>query len=154
MDRAKQFGWLVALSLLIFSSTAGADWSAINMREGVTEISRQVYELHMIIFAICVVIGILVFGTMIVSMLMHRKSIGAKPASYHDNTRVEILWTIIPIIILVAMAIPATTTLNAMYDSGEPDIDIEVRGFQWKWQYTYLSDDPTQEVKFMSSLLT
>jgi cytochrome c oxidase subunit 2 len=154
MDRAKQFGWLVALSLLMVSSTAGADWSAVNMREGVTEISRQVYELHMIIFAICVVIGILVFGTMIVSMLMHRKSIGAKPAGFHDNTRIEILWTIIPIIILIAMAIPATTTLNAMYDPGEPDIDIEVRGFQWKWQYTYLSDDPTQEVKFMSSLLT
>ena len=125
MDQAKQVGWLVALSLVLFSSTAGADWSSLNMREGVTEISRQVYELHMTIFAVCVVIGILVFGTMIVSMLMHRKSLGAVPATFHDNTKIEILWTIIPIIILVVMAVPATNTLNAMYDSSDPDIDIE-----------------------------
>jgi len=154
MDKAKQFGWLVALPVLLFSSTAGADWSSLNMREGVTEISRQVYELHMIIFGVCVVIGIIVFGTMIVSMLMHRKSLGARPATFHDNPRLEILWTIIPIVILLSMAIPATSTLNAMYDPGEPDLDIEIRGFQWKWQYTYLSDNPAEEVKFMSTLLT
>lgn len=154
MNRAKQFGWPAISSLLLFSSAAMADWSALNMREGVTEISREVHELHMIIFGVCVVIGIIVFGAMIISMLMHRKSIGAEPASFHDNTRLEILWTIIPIIILVSMAVPATTTLNAMYDSGEPELDIEVRGYQWKWQYTYLSDDPAREVKFMSTLLT
>ncbi len=154
MERAKQFVWPVALMSLLYSGAATASWSALNMREGVTEISRQVYSLHMIIFLVCVVIGVIVFGVMIVSMLMHRKSLGVTPATFHDNTRLEILWTVIPIVILLVMAVPATTTLNAMYDAGEPDIDIEVRGYQWKWQYTYLDDDPMKEVKFMSALLT
>ncbi|MFT4676091.1 MAG: cytochrome c oxidase subunit 2 [Patiriisocius sp.] len=153
MDKGKQHGWLVALSLLFGAGNAHADWT-VNMREGVTEMSRQIYDLHMVIFWVCVVIGVLVFGVMLISMLMHRKSIGAKPASFHDNTTIEIAWTIIPVIILVVMAIPATTTLNAMYDIGDSDIDIEVRGFQWKWQYTYINDDPAKEVKFMSALLT
>jgi cytochrome c oxidase subunit 2 len=153
MDKGKQHGWLVALSLLFGAGNAHADWT-VNMREGVTEMSRQIYDLHMVIFWVCVVIGVLVFGVMLISMLMHRKSIGAKPASFHDNTTIEIAWTVIPVIILVVMAIPATTTLNAMYDIGDSDIDIEVRGFQWKWQYTYINDDPAKEVKFMSALLT
>jgi cytochrome c oxidase subunit 2 len=153
MDKGKQHGWLVALSLLFGAGNAHADWT-VNMREGVTEMSRQIYDLHMVIFWVCVVIGVLVFGVMLVSMLTHRKSIGAKPASFHDNTTIEIAWTVIPVIILVVMAIPATTTLNAMYDIGDSDIDIEVRGFQWKWQYTYINDDPAKEVKFMSALLT
>jgi cytochrome c oxidase subunit 2 len=124
------------------------------MRQGVTEISQKVYELHMLITGVCVVIGIVVFGAMIVSMLIHRKSLGAEPADFHDNTKLEILWTVVPIFILLGMAIPATSTLTAMYDAGDSDIDIAVVGYQWKWQYTYLDDDPTQEVKFMSSLLT
>ncbi len=153
MDKGKQHGWLVALSLLFGAGNAHADWT-VNMRQGVTEMSRQVYDLHMTIFWVCVVIGVLVFGVMLISMLMHRKSLGAVPASFHDNTTIEIAWTVIPVIILVAMAIPATTTLNAMYDIGESDLDIEVRGYQWKWQYTYINDDPAKEVKFMSALLT
>jgi len=154
MENTKHYRWLLALPLLLLSLSAGADWSAINMTEGVTEISRKVYELHMIIFAICVVIGIVVFGAMIVSMLMHRKSLGVKPATFHENTRIEIIWTIIPILILLGMAWPATDTLQAMYDAGESELDIEVRGYQWKWKYTYLGEDPTQEVSFMSNLLT
>ncbi len=153
MKKAKQMNWLVALSLLLSSSWVQADW-AVNMREGVTAISRDVYSLHMIIFWVCVVIGVLVFGVMILSMLMHRKSLGVKPADFHHSTKLEIVWTIIPVVILVVMAIPSTTTLNAMYDAGDADIDIEVRGLQWKWQYTYLNDDPEKEVKFISSLLT
>ena len=88
------------------------------------------------------------------SMLMHRKSLGAVPATFHENTRVEVLWTVIPIIILVALAIPSTKTLRSMYETGNSDVDIMVRGFQWKWQYTYLDDDPEREVQFMSSMLT
>jgi cytochrome c oxidase subunit II len=153
MEKAKQSRWLVALSLLLSSSMVYADWT-VNMRQGVTAISREIYELHMLIFWVCVVIGVLVFGVMIISMLLHRKSVGAVSADFHDNTTVEILWTVIPVIILLAMAVPATTTLNKMYDPGEAAIDIEVRGLQWKWQYTYLNDDPTKEVKFVSSLLT
>lgn len=153
MEKAKQSRWLVALSLLLSSSMVYADWT-VNMRQGVTAISREIYELHMLIFWVCVVIGVLVFGVMIISMLLHRKSVGAVSADFHDNTTVEILWTVIPVIILLAMAVPATTTLNKMYDPGEAAIDIEVRGLQWKWQYTYLNNDPTKEVKFVSSLLT
>ena len=153
MKKAKQGNWLVALSLLLSSSWAHADWT-VNMREGVTAISRDVYSLHMIIFWVCVVIGVLVFGVMILSMLMHRKSLGVKPADFHHSTKLEIIWTIIPVVILVVMAIPSTATLTAMYDASDADIDIEVRGLQWKWQYTYLNDDPEKEVKFISSLLT
>lgn len=153
MDKAKHYRWLIALWLFMTSSLAGADW-AVNMRKGVTEISRDVYELHMIIIGICVVIGIVVFGIMLVSMLMHRKSLGAKPATFHENTRLEIVWTIIPIFILIAIAWPATTTLRAMYDTGESELDIKVTGYQWKWQYTYMNDDPAKEVEFMSSMRT
>jgi cytochrome c oxidase subunit 2 len=91
---------------------------------------------------------------MIVSMLLHRKSRGAVPATFHDSTAVEIGWTLAPIVILVILAVPATSTLNSMYDASDSEIDIEVRGLQWKWQYTYLNDDPAKEVKFISSLLT
>ena len=153
MNRVKRM-WHVGLSLLLFSHAALADWSALNLRQGVTEISRGVYDLHMIIFYICCVIGVVVFGAMIISMLMHRKSVGAEPATFHENTKLEILWTVIPIVILVGMAVPATSTLREMYEAGDADISIEVRGYQWKWQYTYLNDDPRQEVQFMSALLT
>ena len=146
--------WFAVAPLLLLSNAALADWSAVNMRQGVTEISRGVYDLHMIIFYVCCVIGVIVFGTMIVSMLMHRKSIGAEPATFHENTRLEVIWTVIPIVILVVMAIPATSTLRDMYEAGESDLDIEVRGYQWKWQYTYLNDDPAKEIQFMSALRT
>lgn len=154
MDRAKHIRWLSILPLALVSSLANAGWKDVNMTEGVTEISRQVYSLHMYITWICVFIGVIVFGVMIFSMLMHRKSLGAQPASFHENTKLEIFWTIIPFAFLLAIAWPATTTLRAMYDAGDSDLDIEVRGYQWKWQYTYLEDDSSKEVKFMSSLLT
>ena len=153
MNRMKRM-WQVGLSLLLLSNVALADWSAINMQEGVTEISRTVYDLHMLIFYICCAIGVVVFGAMIISMLMHRKSIGAKPATFHESTKLEFAWTIVPIVILLAMAVPATSTLRDMYEPGESDLDIEVRGYQWKWQYTYLDDDPAKEIKFMSALRT
>jgi cytochrome c oxidase subunit 2 len=146
--------WQAGLSLLLFSNVAHAGWSDVNMTQGVTEISRTVYDLHMLIFYICCVIGVVVFGVMIISMLMHRKSLGAKPASFHESTRLEIAWTVVPIVILLAMAVPATSTLRDMYEAGESDLDIEVRGYQWKWQYTYLDDDPAKEIQFMSALRT
>ena len=153
MNRVKRM-WQFGLSLLLFSNVALADWSDVNLREGVTEISRSVYDLHMIVFWVCCVIGVVVFGIMIISMLLHRKSLGAVPATFHESTKLEIVWTIIPIVILLVMAVPTTSTLRDMYDAGEPDIDIEVRGYQWKWQYTYLNEDPEKEVKFMSALRT
>jgi len=153
MDKAKQGKWLVALSLLLSSSWVDAAWT-MNMRQGVTAISRDVYSLHMLIFWVCVGIGVLVFGVMILSMLMHRKSLGVKPATFYHSTKMEIVWTTLPVLILLLIAVPSTRTLSAMYDSSNADLDIEVRGLQWKWQYTYLNDDPQKEVKFISTLLT
>lgn len=153
MRRANPIHWSAGLVMLFSGDAAMADWT-LNMTQGVTEISRQVYNLHMIFFIVCVVIGIIVFGAMIVSMVLHRKSRGAVSATFHENTRLEYLWTVAPIFILIAMVLPATSTLRDMYDASESDIDIEVRGIQWKWQYTYLNDDPAKEVRFVSNLST
>lgn len=118
---------------------AQADWE-VNMAPGVTDISQSIYGLHMIIFYICVAIGIVVFAIMFWSIFAHRKSRGAKAANFHESTSVEIAWTVIPMLILVAMAIPATGTLVEMYDTTEADIDIKITGYQWRWQYEYMDD--------------
>lgn len=128
---------------------ARADWT-LNMRPGVTGISHEIFSLHMTILWVCVAIGVVVFGVMFWSILAHRKSQGHKPANFHENTVVEIIWTIIPFVILVAMAIPATATLITMYDTRDADLDIRVTGYQWKWQYEYLDED----VGFFSNLAT
>jgi len=125
---------------LLSPTVVMADWT-MNMSPGVTGISNQIYSLHMTILWICVAIGVVVFGVMFWSIFAHRKSQGAKPANFHENTWVEILWTIIPLAILVAMAIPATATLVEMYDTTESDIDIKVTGYQWRWRYEYINDD-------------
>ncbi|GAB3371361.1 cytochrome c oxidase subunit II [Azotobacter armeniacus] len=120
------------------------------MRPGATEVSRSIFDLHMTIFWICVVIGVLVFGAMFWSMFAHRRSRRPQPAHFHENTRVEVLWTVIPLLILIAMAVPATRTLIHIYDPSEPDLDIQVTGYQWKWHYKYLGED----VEFFSNLST
>lgn len=144
---------LALAPISLCAATAWADW-AVNMPQGVTDISHKIYDLHMIIFWVCVVIGILVFGVMIISILLHRKSRGAKPADFHESTRVEIVWTVIPFLILIGMAIPATSTLRAIYDASDAAMDIEIRGYQWKWQYTYMSDGEDEQVSFFSNLST
>lgn len=133
--------------LMALTGTALSDY-ALNMTTGVTETSRQVYDLHMIILWVCVVIGIIVFGAMIYSIIYHRKSKGAVAAQFHESTKMEIVWTIIPIIILVSMAIPATTTLLAMTNTSDADMSIKITGHQWKWQYDYIEDD----ISFVSNL--
>jgi cytochrome c oxidase subunit II len=133
---------------------AGASADALNMPRGVTEISGTIYDLHMLILWICVVIGIVVFGAMFWSLIHHRKSAGFKPATFHESTKLEIAWTLVPTLILVAMAYPATTALIAMYDTGGEDLAIEVRGYQWRWQYKYLDDDLNSQFGFFSSLST
>jgi cytochrome c oxidase subunit 2 len=120
------------------------------MAPGATKVSNAVFDLHMTIFWICVVIGIVVFGAMFWSMIVHRRSTGQTAAHFHENTTVEILWTIVPLLILVAMAIPATKTLIEMYDNTESDLDIQITGYQWKWHYKYLG----QDVEFFSNLAT
>ncbi|WP_230409297.1 cytochrome c oxidase subunit II [Zooshikella harenae] len=140
---------LLGLGLLWCTGYAQADW-ATNMREGVTAVSQSIYNLHMTIFWICVVIGIIVFGVMFWSMLMHRKSRGAKPATFHENTLVEIIWTTIPFLILVFMAIPASKTLIEAYNADEAEIDIKITGYQWKWKYDYLNE----KIGYFSNLST
>jgi len=142
---------LVLLPLSASSMAEGGMWrEVINMTPGVTEVSRQIYDLHMIIFWISVVIGVLVFGVMFYSMIAHRKSKGYKPANFHESTAVEVAWTVIPALILIVMAIPATKVLINLYDTDDAELDIKVTGYQWKWQYEYLGED----VAFMSELST
>ncbi|WP_372875312.1 cytochrome c oxidase subunit II [Pseudomonas sp.] len=140
--------WMSLLLCLAFGS-AHAGWG-INMAPGATEVSRSVFDLHMTIFWICVVIGVVVFGAMFWSMLVHRRSTGQQPAHFHESTTVEILWTVVPLLILVGMAIPATKTLIEIYDNTESELDIQVTGYQWKWHYKYLG----QDVEFFSNLTT
>ena len=124
------------------------------MRQGVTEISRAIYDLHMLILWICVVIGVIVFGAMIWSLIYHRKSAGAEAAQFHESTRLEIAWTLVPTLILIAMAYPATQVLIAMYDTGGEALTVEVRGYQWKWQYKYLDEDYNSTFGFFSNMAT
>lgn len=134
---------------LLWSMGARAELG-LNMPRGVTSVSREVYDLHMLIFWICVVIAIGVFGVMFWSIFHHRKSRGVVPAQFHESTTVEIIWTVIPMLILVGMAIPATKTLVKMYDSREAELTVKVTGYQWRWQYDYLD----QNVGFLSVLST
>ncbi|MFI8610205.1 cytochrome c oxidase subunit II [Pseudomonas sp. NPDC077649] len=140
--------WMGLLLWLALGS-AHAEW-AVNMAPGVTEVSRSVFDLHMTIFWICVVIGVVVFGAMFWSMIVHRRATGQEPAHFHESTTVEILWTVVPLAILVLMAIPATKTLIEIYDTSESELDIQVTGYQWKWHYKYLG----QDVEFFSNLAT
>jgi len=130
--------------LLAASSTSVfAAYGDLNMTVGVTPISREAYELHMLILVICVIIGIIVFGAMFYSMLKHRKSVGHEPAQFHHSTKAEIIWTVIPCIILIGMAIPATSALINMEDTSDADITIKVTAYQWMWKYEYLDDGVT-----------
>lgn len=137
------------LSLLCVESAFAAEMP-LNMTQGVTEISQQVYDLHMTIFYICCGIGLVVFGAMFWSILRHRKAKGVQPAQFHESTKVELLWTAIPVLILIGMAVPATKTLLAMEDTSKADITIQITGSQWKWHYKYLE----YPVEFYSLLAT
>ena len=139
----------MGLLLWLMWGPAQAAWT-VNMAPGATHVSNAVFDLHMTIFWICVIIGVVVFGAMFWSMVIHRRSTGQQAAHFHEHTWVEILWTVVPFLILVAMAIPATKTLIDIYDASDSDIDIQVTGYQWKWHYKYLG----QDVEFFSNLST
>ena len=143
------YSLFLILTTLCIPQILNADWE-VNMTQGVTAIGQEIYGLHMIIFYICVAIAVVVFGIMFYSMIYHRKSLGATAKPFHESTVVELIWTAIPLVILIAMAIPATKTLSAMYDNSASDIDIKVTGYQWKWRYEYLN----QDLSFFSSLST
>lgn len=131
------FSGLPAMLALFWSGGANADY-ALNMPRGVTELSREFYDLHMMIFWICCAIAVLVFGIMFWSIFKFRKSRGAVAAQFHHSTRAELVWTVIPIIILIAMAVPATKSLIKMESTGDSDLTIKVTGHQWKWHYEYM----------------
>ena len=126
---------------------AAHEW---NLQTPVTPVARQMYDLHTFIFWICVVIFVGVFGVMFYSIFKHRKSVGHKAAQFHENTTVEVIWTVIPFLILLFMAFPATKTILAMKDTSAPDMTIKVTGYQWKWNYDYLQEG----IGFYSNLAT
>jgi cytochrome c oxidase subunit 2 len=147
MSKTRRLG---LLSLLLFISPS--TWAAytINMHPGVTSVSQDIFHLHMTIFWICVAMGLVVFSVMFYAIIYHRKSKGAVAAHFHESTTVEIIWTLIPFVILIAMAIPATKVLIRMSDTRDSEITIKITGYQWQWEYDYLG----QGVKYMSRLTT
>jgi len=138
------------LILSLYPSEVLSDWDALNMREGVTQVSRDVFELHMLIFYICVAIGAVVFSVMFYSLFRYTKKRNPNPSTFHESTKLEVAWTIIPFLVLIAMAVPASKTLTEIYDDEEGEINIQVVGYQWKWEYKYLEDD----INFFSNLST
>lgn len=138
---------LLGAALTFAPAAAMADYE-LNLHPGVTQISHEIYDLHMLVLWIVTIVGILVFGVMIYSIINHRKSKGATPATFHESTTVEVIWTIIPFVILVAIAVPATKTLLQMDDTSNSDVNIKVVGWQWKWEYDYVDNG----VKFFSNL--
>ena len=135
--------------LLLGAGNSYAEYP-INLTRGVTDISNKVFDLHMLIFWICVVACVLVFAVLIYSIFTHRKSKGAVAAEFHESTTVEIIWTTIPFLVLVAMAVPATTTLLELEDTRDSDLSIQITGYQWKWKYDYLDEG----ISFFSVLTT
>ena len=130
-----------ALMSLVPALAWAQDKAKWNMQEPHTSVAREMYDLHIIVLVICVVICVGVFGAMLYSIIYHRKSVGHKAAHFHENTTVEILWTVIPFFILIGMALPATKSVLSMRDTSAPDMTIKITGFQWKWGYEYLKGE-------------
>lgn len=142
---AAVMGLMVAGHASAYTNTSDG-W---NLPTGVTAIAKDVYHLHMVVFWVCVVIAVLVFGVMFYSVFAHRKSKGHQAANFHESTTVEIIWTIIPFVILIALAVPAAGILIKQETVGTADINIKVTGYQWKWQYEYLDNS---KISFFSTL--
>lgn len=145
---------MVFIVVGLLSGLASAEWQ-VNMTRGVTEISNDVYNLHMLIFIICCVVGVLVFGVMFYAMWAHRKSRGAVAETWDQNHKLEVVWTVIPLLILLGMAVPATITLAKIYaDDPQADVTVMIEGYQWRWRYTYIDDSAEAPVSFFSSMST
>ena len=150
INNLSKSGYTALLMLSLYPSKVFSDWDALNMREGVTQVSRDVFELHMLIFYICVAIGAVVFSVMFYSLFRYTKKRNPNPSTFHESTKLEVAWTVVPFLILIAMAVPASKTLTEIYDDEEGEINIQVVGYQWKWEYKYLEDD----INFFSNLST
>lgn len=148
----------IIVALAVLAAIIAATWlllvapgytgNGINMTPGVTQLSEEHFDLHMIVLWVCVVIGIAVFTVMFTSIILHRKSRGHDAAKFSHSTKAEIIWTIIPVLILVGMAIPATKALVLMEDFTGAEMTVKITGFQWRWKYEYLD----QDISFISSL--
>lgn len=125
----------------------------LGMQPPVTQIGAEVYSLHNWMMLVCLIIFIGVFGVMFYSVFRHRKSLGHKAATFHESTAVEIAWTVVPFLIVIGMALPATRTVIAMKDTSNPDLTIKVTGMQWKWGYDYLKGEG-EGISFLSALST
>jgi len=130
----------IALPGFLTAGSAFADWQ-LNMPTGVTELSAETHQIHMIIFWWCVGIAVVVFGAMIWSLILHRKSRGVKPATFSHSTTAEVIWTVIPVVILLIMAVPSAELMIKLEDTRDPDLTIVVTGYQWKWHYRYQGED-------------
>ena len=150
INNLSKSAYTALLMLSLYPSKVFSDWDALNMREGVTQVSRDVFELHMLIFYICVAIGAVVFSVMFYSLFRYTKKRNPNPSTFHESTKLEVAWTVVPFLILIAMAVPASKTLTEIYDDEEGEINIQVVGYQWKWEYKYLEDD----INFFSNLST
>jgi len=141
-------GFISMLGIMLSSGLQAA--TDMNMRPGVTETSQEAYDLHMMVIWVMVWVSVAVFGAMIYSFIFHRKSKHPTPATFSHSTKVEFIWTIIPIVILIYLTIPAIKLLIKMEDTSEPGLSIQVTGSQWKWNYKYLD----QDIEFYSTLAT
>lgn len=150
VDRTSR-GPVRPLSVMLWFAPGAAQAALeFNMPQGVTSLAHDVYDLHMLILGICVVIALALYAVMFYSIFAHRKSKGAVAVHFHEHTTVEVLWTVVPFVILVAMAIPATSMMIKEYDTTDADLTIKITGYQWKWHYEYLGHG----VKFLSNLKT
>ncbi|MFQ5635332.1 MAG: cytochrome c oxidase subunit II [Gammaproteobacteria bacterium] len=129
------------------TSPAYADW-AVNMPVGVTDLSAEIYDLHMLVLGICTIAAVLTFGAMIYALVNFRKSRGAEAETWSHDTRAEVIWTTVPTLILIAMAVPAAQTLVKIEDNRNTEMTIKITGYQWKWHYEYIGED----LGFYSSL--
>ncbi|MFO1321231.1 MAG: cytochrome c oxidase subunit II [Burkholderiales bacterium] len=150
---------LIAAALSAAPVAALAETAKYGLQDPQSPIAAQIYSLHTLILWICVVIFVLVFGMMFIAILKHRKSVGHQAAQFHESTTVEIIWTIIPFIILMGMAYPATKTVIDMKDTSNPDLTIKATGYQWKWGYEYIKGEGSlagvsDGISILSSLST
>ncbi len=140
-------------SWAVVDSQGGPGVRQLNLQTPVTQIAQQIYSIHTLMLIICLVIFVAVFGVMFYSILKHRKSLGHKPATFHESTAVEIAWTVVPFLIVIGMALPATKTVVAMKDTSNADITIKATGMQWKWGYDYLKGEG-EGINFLQTLAT
>jgi len=141
---------VLGLGALLPSMAVWAEESKYNLPTPKSVVAQEIFDLHILIMWVCTAIFVVVFGAMFYSIWKHRKSVGHKAEQFHENTTIEIIWTIIPFAILIGMAIPATKTVLNMRDASNPDMTVKVIGYQWKWEYEY----PDQGIKFLSNLST